>query len=258
MDNRRKPYPRQDRVWCKTTLRVALTSRGWTDVTKSIDLCRSFESTTKKLQTMAGSNGINESTDIKANIVKEYADIFDGEGSFQGHLHLEIDETITPVKSPLRRIPIAMKPKLKSELQRLKKRTEREIENLPGVRTVADDILIYGEGDAVEEATADHDIKLKAFLDRCRSRNIKLNRDKFQLRLTEMPYIGHLLTADGVKPGPEKIAAITQMDKPKDIKGSSTFTGNGKLSHEIYGKSKRFVRADQNLTHKRKCVELDR
>ncbi|VDI84144.1 Hypothetical predicted protein [Mytilus galloprovincialis] len=52
------------------------------------------------------------------NIVKEYADIFDGEGSFQGNLHLEIDETITPVKSPLRRIPIAMKPKLKSELQR--------------------------------------------------------------------------------------------------------------------------------------------
>ncbi|CAC5387825.1 unnamed protein product [Mytilus coruscus] len=95
---------------------------------------------------------------------------------------------------------------------------EREIENLPGVRTVADDILIYGEGDTVEEATADHDIKLKAFLDRCRSRNIKLNRDKFQLRLTEMPYIGHLLTADGVKPGPEKIAAITQMDKPKDVK----------------------------------------
>ncbi|CAC5379713.1 unnamed protein product [Mytilus coruscus] len=250
------------------------------------------------------------------NIVKEYADIFDGEGSFQGHLHLEIDETITPVKSPLRRIPIAMKPKLKSKLQRLEtngvikavdtptdwvsslvtvkkpngklricidpkilnkalKRShyplpiiddllpelneakifskcdvkngfwhvnmdesssylttfetpfgrfrlmkmpfgispapeyfqqflEREIENLPGVRTVADDILIYGEGDTVEEATADHDIKLKAFLDRCRSRNIKLNRDKFQLRLTEMPYIGHLLTADGVKPGPEK------------------------------------------------------
>ncbi|CAG2205039.1 unnamed protein product [Mytilus edulis] len=226
------------------------------------------------------------------NIVKEYADIFDGEGSFQGHLHLEIDETITPVKSPLRRIPIAMKPKLKSELHRLEtngvikavdtptdwvsslvtvkkpngklricidpkplnkalKRShyplpiiddllpelnkakifskcdvkngfwhvnmdksssylttfetpfgrfrwmkmpfgispapeyfqqflEREIENLPGVRTVADDILIYGEGDTVEEATADHDIKLKAFLDRCRSRNINLNRDKFQ------------------------------------------------------------------------------
>jgi hypothetical protein len=27
---------------------------------------------------------------------------------------------------------------------------EQEIENLPGVRTVADDIIIYGEGDIVQ------------------------------------------------------------------------------------------------------------
>jgi hypothetical protein len=38
---------------------------------------------------------------------------------------------------------------------------EREIENLPGARTVADDIIIYGEGDTVEAATVDHDRKLK-------------------------------------------------------------------------------------------------
>ena len=44
---------------------------------------------------------------------------------------------------------------------------EREIENLPGVRTVADDIIIYSEGDTVEAATG------KAFFDRCRERNIK-------------------------------------------------------------------------------------
>jgi hypothetical protein len=34
-----------------------------------------------------------------------------------------------------------------------------------------------------------------------------------------MPYIGHLLTAEGVKPDPEKIAAITNMEKPTDVKG---------------------------------------
>ncbi|VDI25346.1 Hypothetical predicted protein [Mytilus galloprovincialis] len=85
---------------------------------------------------------------------------------------------------------------------------EREIENLPGVRTVADDIIIYGEGQTIENATLDHDRKLKALLDRCRERNIKINRDKLVLRATEMPYIGHLLTAEGVKPDPEKIAAI--------------------------------------------------
>jgi hypothetical protein len=34
------------------------------------------------------------------------------------------------------------------------------------------------------------------------------------LREKEMPYIGHLLTAEGVKPDPERIAAITKMEKP--------------------------------------------
>ena len=55
------------------------------------------------------------------NIVLEYSDIFEGEGNFQEALKLDIDEAIPPVKSPLRRIPIALKPKLKNELQRLEK-----------------------------------------------------------------------------------------------------------------------------------------
>jgi hypothetical protein len=55
------------------------------------------------------------------NIVLEYSDIFEGEGNFQEALKLEIDESIPPVKSPLRRIPLALKPKFKNELQRLEK-----------------------------------------------------------------------------------------------------------------------------------------
>ena len=55
------------------------------------------------------------------NIVLEYSDIFEGEGNFQGALKLEIDESIPSVKSPLRRIPIALEPKLKNEIQRLEK-----------------------------------------------------------------------------------------------------------------------------------------
>jgi hypothetical protein len=55
------------------------------------------------------------------NIVLEYSDIFEGEGNFQEALKLDIDESIPPVKSPLRRIPNALKPKLKNELQRIEK-----------------------------------------------------------------------------------------------------------------------------------------
>lgn len=197
-------------------------------------------------------------------------------------LHLEIDGTVEPVRQPVRRIPVAMKPKLKEELARLQKigvikpvdtptdwvsslvvikkpngklrvcidpkplnkalkrshypllviddllpdlskakvfsvcdvkngfwhveldeassylttfgtrfgryrwlklpfgispapeyfqhRLDQAIEGLPGVRTVADDILITGEGDTLQDAIKDHDKKLLALLARCRDK----------------------------------------------------------------------------------------
>ena len=54
-------------------------------------------------------------------ISTEFHDVFTGEGQFEKKLHLEIDTTIEPVRQPVRRIPVAMKPKLKEELARLEK-----------------------------------------------------------------------------------------------------------------------------------------
>lgn len=79
------------------------------------------------------------------------------------------------------------------------------LEGLPGIYIIADDILITGEGDTLEMANKDHDDKVRQFLNRCREKNIKLNADKFRLRHQEVPYIGHLLTADGLKIDPDKV-----------------------------------------------------
>ena len=127
---------------------------------------------------------------------------------------------------------------------------EREIKNLPGARTVADDIIIYGEGDTVEAATVDHDRKLKAFFDRCRERNIKINKDKFTLREKEMPYVGHLLTAEGVKPDPEKIAAITKMEKPTDVKGLLRLLGMANYPTKFLENLSDICEPVRKLTHK--------
>ena len=40
-------------------------------------------------------------------ISEDYEDVFTGEGEFQKEIHLEVDETISPVKQPVRRIPVA-------------------------------------------------------------------------------------------------------------------------------------------------------
>jgi hypothetical protein len=94
------------------------------------------------------------------------------------------------------------------------RRQHEVLEGLPGIHVIADDILITGQGETQEEALRDHDINLVALLQRAREVNLKLNPKKPKLRLNEVPYIGHLLTPDGVKPDPEKVRAVQDMPRP--------------------------------------------
>ena len=84
---------------------------------------------------------------------------------------------------------------------------------------VADDIMIYGVGDTVEEATQDHGRKLIAPMERCRKKNLKLNKEKLKLRQSSVPYIGHTITADRLKIDETKVEAIRKMPRPEDKKG---------------------------------------
>lgn len=71
-------------------------------------------------------------------------------------------------------------------------------------------------GESVADAVKDHVTKLEALLGRCRERGIKLNEAKISLKKTAMPYIGHLLTSDGVKADPSKVEAIANLAKPTE------------------------------------------
>lgn len=76
------------------------------------------------------------------------------------------------------------------------------------VSKTTDDILCVGEGDTYESAVKNHGRDFIALLERCCEKNIKLNPKKLQLRKQEVPYIGHLLTPDGLRPDPNKVKAI--------------------------------------------------
>lgn len=81
-----------------------------------------------------------------------------------------------------------------------------------------DDIIVYGCGQTMESAIQDHDRNLTAFLQRAREVGLKLNKDKFKLRQTEVKYMGNILTADGIRPDPDKVTAITDMRRPENVK----------------------------------------
>ena len=70
-----------------------------------------------------------------------------------------------------------------------------------------------------EDATRDHDATLKAFLERCETHGLKLNIDKLELRQTEVPFIGHVATGEGIRVDPAKVKAIRDMPTPTDKAG---------------------------------------
>ena len=91
------------------------------------------------------------------------------------------------------------------------RRQHEVLEGLLGIYVIADDMLITGQGESKEEELKDHDRNLVALLERAREVNLKLNPKKLKLRLSEVPFIGHLLTSTGVKPDPEKVRAVQKM-----------------------------------------------
>ena len=86
------------------------------------------------------------------------------------------------------------------------------VEGLKGVEVVADDFVVVGFGETEEIAGRDHDQNLHATIQRCLERNLKLNDRKLRLRLKEVPFIGHVLTPDGLCVDPNKVKAT-----PKDV-----------------------------------------
>ena len=114
---------------------------------------------------------------------------------------------------------------ISSAPEEFQRRQHEVLENLNGVDVIAEDILVYGRGETYEEALADHDKYLKALLQRARDVNLKFNKDKLQLRLSSIPYMGHLITAEGLKPDPRKTQAIQFMQKPKDQAAVQRYLG---------------------------------
>ena len=146
-----------------------------------------------------------------------------------GYWQVELDEEsslLTTFNTPFgrfkwQRMPFGISPAGEIFQQRL----DQEIDDLDGVRTVADDILVLGNGETMQEAVADHDRKLKELFDRCRAKHIKLNPNKIELKKTSMPYIGHILTSDGVQADPAKVQAILEMKQPTDVAGVRRILG---------------------------------
>ena len=57
----------------------------------------------------------------KESLIAKFQDVFNGTGNLHGPHHLEIEADAIPVVHPPRKVPNAIKPQLKEELERLHK-----------------------------------------------------------------------------------------------------------------------------------------
>ena len=75
-----------------------------------------------------------------------------------------------------------------------------------------DDIIIFGR--SLEE----HNDNLNTFSERLRQFGQKLQPDKCEYVRPELEYLGHIITAEGIKPNENKIEAIREFAPPKNPK----------------------------------------
>ncbi|KAL5477674.1 hypothetical protein EMCRGX_G024499, partial [Ephydatia muelleri] len=189
----------------------------------------------------------------KEAILNSYQDVFKGTGCLPGEYDIELDEGVFPVQNRPRRIPHMMKAAVESKLAEMeaegwivkvdgptewisnltavwkadkaKRRLQTALHGIEGVAVVADDVLVFGGGETDEEARQRHDEALVQLLMRARKCNIKFNKEKMRLHMSELQYIGHRISSKGVSPDPAKVRAIQQMAAPKSVTDVRRFLG---------------------------------
>lgn len=84
---------------------------------------------------------------------------------------------------------------------------------------IVDDIIIAGKD------VAEHDANLRKVLNRVREVNLRLNPLKCKFRLSQVGYVGHVFTSEGLKADPSKTSAIKEMPVPADVPALQRFLG---------------------------------
>lgn len=122
-----------------------------------------------------------------------------------GFLQIELDEAssfLTTFNTPIGRFRWLRLPfRIKCAPEIFQRIMDQMLEGINGAAGVMDDILIAAP--TMEE----HDAILRKVVERATSYNLKLNFEKCHMRQSAVPYIGHLITADGLKPDPAKTEA---------------------------------------------------
>ena len=96
---------------------------------------------------------------------------------------------------------------------------EKILSGLEGVVCLMDDVLIYGRNEA------QHWDRVQSVLERIQGAGMTLKKEKCEFARTEISFLGHIVSGDGIKPHPAKVTAILEMKPPSTKKEARRFMG---------------------------------
>jgi hypothetical protein len=90
---------------------------------------------------------------------------------------------------------------------------------IPNTLIYLDDIIIFSS--SFQEHLAD----IKRVLRKLQNHNLQIQLDKSEFVRTDLNFLGHVITKDGIRPNPDKIKAILEFPIPKNEKQIKQFLG---------------------------------
>lgn len=70
-----------------------------------------------------------------------------------------------------------------------------------------------------------HDKKLQTVINILTAEELSLNMSKCEFGRTELMFLGHITSGDGIRPDPEKVKAVQSCEAPKNVSELQTFLG---------------------------------
>ena len=96
---------------------------------------------------------------------------------------------------------------------------QKALEGCEGVRNIHDDIIVYGK------TAAQYDTRLEEAWERIQEKGLTLNKEKCKFHMSEIEFMGHLLSARGIGPTQAKVEAVTEARKPESVAEVPSFLG---------------------------------
>ena len=91
--------------------------------------------------------------------------------------------------------------------------------SLDNIRMYLDDVI------GSDDCPLHHVTTLAAFFARLRLHQLKLSPNKSRIGAARVDFLGHVISADGVRPNDDRVTALTRMPMPSDIKQLRSLRG---------------------------------